>query len=330
MLKAISENTTIKELLELAELSIVKDYLVTPMNDSVKTSTIASCGNDKCDIISGLNRIYQVSTELENMIFDIYSPSELEESSDRKEAKLIFMPGESQKPFVLICPGGSYSRLWVLTEGYPIASQLNQIGYSAFILIYRTNQTNLFPKPLEDIAHALTFIQNHRDIFQVSLDKYAVAGFSAGGHLAAEWGTKNLGFRQYHLPAPAALFLAYPSISTDIFYNALKNLDEASASACKLYLERIAGTNLTRDSVRKYSVEFQMDSFYPPTYLLHCKDDPLVPFSGSIQMDQALTQYHIPHIFRLSEQGGHGFGLGNGTDADGWLKQAVKFWKHFL
>ena len=34
--------------------------------------------------------------------------------------------------------------------------------------------------------------------------------------------------------------------------------------------------------------------------------------------------------YRRYESAGHGFGLGTGTDAEGWLDLAVQFWKKHI
>jgi acetyl esterase/lipase len=34
--------------------------------------------------------------------------------------------------------------------------------------------------------------------------------------------------------------------------------------------------------------------------------------------------------FRVVENTGHGFGLGKGTKAEGWLDDAIRFWKKHM
>lgn len=73
-------------------------------------------------------------------------------------------------------------------EGFPIAQELNRLGYAAFVLQYRTGEYAQQPAPQEDIARAVQFILDHGDEFQVDTDSYAVMGFSAGGQQAdAAW-----------------------------------------------------------------------------------------------------------------------------------------------
>lgn len=42
---------------------------------------------------------------------------------------------------------------------------------------------------------------------------------------------------------------------------------------------------------------------------------------------QTLSDYGIPTEFHAYDGLGHGFGLGIGTNAEGWFHDAVAFWK---
>ena len=46
----------------------------------------------------------------------------------------------------------------------------------------------------------------------------------------------------------------------------------------------------------KYSVKLHLESM-PPLCLLHGKDDELVPFSQSVELDAELTRRQMPHEF---------------------------------
>ena len=60
---------------------------------------------------------------------------------------------------------------------------------------------------------------------------------------------------------------------------------------------------------------------------MHCLDDATVPVQSSRVFDNALQARGIVHRSRFPAHGGHGIGLGIGTDAEGWLGQAVQFWQ---
>ena len=44
-------------------------------------------------------------------------------------------------------------------------------------------------------------------------------------------------------------------------------------------------------------------------------------------MEEQLKHLNIPLRVRFMEHGGHSFGLGNGTELEGWLADAVSFWE---
>lgn len=103
--------------------------------------------------------------------------------------------------------------------------------------------------------------------------------------------------------------------------------DEAFRTGSSQYLARASGSDFTRDSLARFSPTRQLDPDCPPVFLLHCQDDTTVPVQSSRVFEAALSAMEIPHRCRYPGHGGHGIGLGIGTDAEGWLEQAVKFWQ---
>ncbi len=96
----------------------------------------------------------------------------------------------------------------------PVAARLNELGITAFSLNYHTSapayaETGLMPLPVEDVARAIRFIEDH---FGFPSHRIAVGGFSAGGHLAGMWGAH---YRDYGLLKPPALLLDYPLVSLE-------------------------------------------------------------------------------------------------------------------
>ena len=52
-----------------------------------------------------------------------------------------------------------------------------------------------------------------------------------------------------------------------------------------------------------------------------------MPVQNSRKLDQRLTELGVHHRTRIGRRGGHSFGLGTGTDVEGWLEEAVAFWQ---
>ncbi len=166
--------------------------------------------------------------------------------------------------------------------------------------------SGIMPKPLDDMAAAMRFINKNADKFGVSLDKYAVAGFSSGGHLAGEWGTKNVGAVSYGITPPKAIFLGYPASDTTEY---------RSLNGQNFLLANMLGKDYSKDDVAKYNVNAQIYADYPATYLWHCKDDNIIPIATSYKMVKELKRHNITYRFREVQHGGHGFGLGEYSEA---------------
>lgn len=331
----ITEKTTIGELCQAEEYKPFSDYFFSIMTEETWNNALEVYGLEKCGFAGALERIRELSVQTkhgENFIYSVYSQEEVEAEPDKASVKLIHMPGEADRPYVLVCPGGAYARQWGMIEGLAVGARLNQLGYTAFVLFYRTMMKPpfteaLFPKPLEDLERAVSWIGKHSGELKVRKDNYAVAGFSAGAHLAAEWGTVNCGWKACGAVRPAALILGYPSISTDIFCDFLENAEGIAFSSANDYLTRIGGPGYTREELRKYSVDLHMDASCPPVYLAACQDDPVVPVACSYRMMEVMEQLHIPFTADIAAHGGHSFGVGDGTEMDGWVNRAVGFWQ---
>lgn len=93
------------------------------------------------------------------------------------------------------------------------------------------------------------------------------------------------------------------------------------------FLFRIGGYGVTRELLKEASVIPNMDGNYPPTCVYACEDDGTVPVAQSKLMLSTLESLGIPHTGVIGKTGGHSFGLGIGTDVEGWLEHAVSFWQ---
>jgi len=70
-----------------------------------------------------------------------------------------------------------------------------------------------------------------------------------------------------------------------------------------------------------------LTSDYPPVYMVQGTSDTLVPYKLNAEvMDRRLDELGVVHHLELYEGLQHGFGVGTGTIAEGWIKDAVAFW----
>ena len=276
------------------------------------------------DIALGWSRMEQLLKDGRQVAFDIYSHKEKEENPEKQNTKLFFFPGQKEKPFLLILPGGGYGAVCNLKEGFPVAAKFNEWGYNAFVLSYRVRSfqerdgSALLPGPMEDVAASLRFILQHEQEFSVTLKNYAVAGFSSGGHLAGEWGTNNVGAPKYDLPKPSCVILGYGAIDTTL-YREFRGKNLLMAGMC--------GDNFAEKDVHWYNVNEHVEADYPATFLWHCIDDEIIPVETSRRMAALLKEKQIPVQYLEVKHGGHGFGLGQFTEARHWARKAALFWE---
>ena len=223
-------------------------------------------------------------------------------------------------PAILIVPGGGYTTLAFDHEGIKVAQWLNQLGISAFVLLYRLPYWESEPckskVALMDATRAIRIIRHRASEWNINPNKVGVMGFSAGGHLAATLSTQfDLGntavenqFDKFS-SRPDFSILVYPVIS---MLNGLTHMGSRKS---------LLGDNPTKEELNFYSNDLQVKSNKPPTLLIHAKDDSVVVPENSIQYHRALQKNKTPTTLHLLEVGGHGFGIKNAqAPTNSWLK----------
>ena len=68
----------------------------------------------------------------------------------------------------------------------------------------------------------------------------------------------------------------------------------------------------------------------PPTFAVVSEDDPIASPRVMERRIAALNAAGVDTEFHLYRNAGHGFGVGAGTDAEGWMELAVRFWEKHL
>ncbi|HET7003160.1 MAG TPA: alpha/beta hydrolase [Puia sp.] len=222
---------------------------------------------------------------------------------------------------VIICPGGGYSNLAMGYEGTEVAQRFNEAGISAFVLKYRIpNDSTMINKeigPLQDAQRALLIVRSRAADWGIDPKRVGIMGFSAGGHLAATAGThfqKSYIDNPDHISLrPDFLLLIYPVIS---FKTPVAHMGSAN---------NLIGSNPSQELIKEFSNEMQVTDHTPPAFLVHAKDDNVVPYANSLVFAEALKTHHIQSKVFLYEQGGHGFGMTNNTSKVQWMDLCINW-----
>jgi acetyl esterase/lipase len=224
-----------------------------------------------------------------------------------------------KRPLVLICPGGAYEMLST-REGEAVALKMNSLGFHAVTLWYSLKPME-FPASLLDLCEAMNCVRSHAEEWNVDPDRIIVAGFSAGGHLAASLGVYwNRELLKEYIPyskevlKPNALLLSYPVITAGEF-------------AHKGSIENVLGCT-KKYSVKDVQLEELVTENVPPVFMWHTYEDGCVPLENSMLFAQACRKNNVPVEYHVFRRGGHGLSLAtkettwnNGTNSAGIQKE---------
>ncbi len=220
------------------------------------------------------------------------------------------MQNPFHRPFVLIAPGGGFDHLSP-REGEPVALELLKRGFNCAVLHYSL-APNTFPCALYEAAWAIDYVKDHAAEWDVNPHRVIMAGFSAGGHVAAGLATlynepelaafeKNVLDRSPEDIVPDGLLLGYPVILSG------KHAHEGSIkNLCGDRLEEL------KDSM---SLEKRVDKSTPKTFIWHTFEDNSVPLENSLAFVSSLRKHEVPFEYHVFPQGCHGLSLGT-ADTD--------------
>ena len=323
--KDISENTLFGKMMALPGIAPFKDYILRGhywKNDILPFVTPEFFPGKAEDIVFGLKRLNELGEDGIRPVY-LYKAPYADKRMDDVNIIPFPVPGGEEKPYALIIPGGSFITTFSVTEGFPIAAKLNEMGYSAFVLSYQIDGVGLMPRPLDDIAAALKYIDSNAKALHAKPGDYFAAGFSAGAAIDSLWGTKQVGYAKYGLNRPRALFTIYGPINRGKNPPLPGHTYDDGLRVCFGILPD--GLVLDGITQKPYYADDMLDEDYPPSFIGGCSDDPLVNPQHWYGLKAALDRCGVKSVLEVGEHGGHGYGLGRNTDVRGWIERAVDF-----
>ena len=267
--------------------------------------------------IAALNLIIDNYNKGVKVTYQVYTPEEIEQNSSLGCVQLFYYPAEgSGGRYAIVLPGNGSTITSEMEEGGSAASQLHAMGYTVFVLRYRSFLDATDNAPLDDIGRAVQFITQNAERFGVQAEGYAITAFSSGGQLAGLFCNEEVGWGRYSVPKPGALLMAYPVINFNevkLLYHVLMDPGECG---WRFYCSSVADV-VTDD--------------YPPVYFWYGKNDIILPLMDLQKQgpafEKALQAHGVPYQMHVYKNAGHSIGTGRGTDAEGWLTEAAAFWE---
>lgn len=216
----------------------------------------------------------------------------------------IEMRPNEKRPVILMCPGGGYE-MTSDREAEPMAMQFLAMGYHVAILRYSVCPVR-YPAALLQVAESVLYLKEHADEYHIDPEMIVVQGCSAGGHLAANYGiawnspflTKLMGMENDpERLCVAGLLLCYPVITS-------------GEKAHEESFRNLLGEQY-EEKKEELSLENQVTSDTPPTFLWHTATDETVPVENSLYFFQACLQQGVSAELHIYPVGGHGLSLAN-------------------
>ena len=159
-------------------------------------------------MVGALNRLIDDVSDGRTVFYDFYTAKQKAEEPAKSNTGLFFFRGRPGAPFAVVAPGGGFSYVGSIHEGFPYAVAIREQGYNAFVLKYRAGAGGA--EATRDLAAAISYIFRNANRLGVSTEAYSLWGSSAGARMAAAIGSHGVASRGGDdLPKPSAVVMAY-------------------------------------------------------------------------------------------------------------------------
>ncbi|MCU0591200.1 MAG: hypothetical protein MUC57_06980 [Desulfobacterales bacterium] len=157
------------------------------------------------------------------MFYPFYSEEQRQAQPARENTGLFFFRGKPVAPFAVISPGGGFSYVGSVHEGFPYATRISARGHNAFVLRYRAGYGGA-----------------------VATGDYSLWGSSAGARMAAAIGSHGVAaYGGDRLPKPSVIVMAYTAHSDHQSVQAVIRF-KPSAKSWKISQKESKAANATR------------------------------------------------------------------------------------
>lgn len=248
-------------------------------------------GKNEATVVDGLNYAIAASETGKSEFISYYSDADKTADSAKEDTGLLYYKTKEGAPFVVVAPGGGFTMLGVASSAYPYAQPLQEHGYNVFVLKYRVG---IYEGEENSIPASDRAAEDMVAAVQYILSNAEQLGVSAekyivlGSSAGGQVTARFCAEREYEklgIPAPTACVMLYPA-----------NCQRYDYTGCSV-----------------------------PMYITVCEDDPKIDVAGLDIAVQAMETAGIHVSYNKFETGGHSFGIGVGTPAEGWMERALEF-----
>lgn len=215
----------------------------------------------------------------------------------------LFMPEAENPPLILWIHGGGWE---AGDRKTPIMKWQVERGYALASVEYRLTGQAPFPANIIDCKDALVYLRQNAGRYGYNAARVAVAGDSAGGHLAALMGT-SAGQADWE-PAGADCTL---QAVVDYYGPTCMGRQWPGSDRPNSPEERLLGAPVAAPAGRARAAVASPLTYVakdtPPFLILHGDADDVVPYTQSVFLRDALEAAGVPVALHRVFGGGHGF-----------------------
>ena len=193
----------------------------------------------------------------------------------------IYLPANAKGkiPLVIFVHGGG----WLTNDKYAdmgymqkTVAEIVSSGFALASIDYRFSTQAVFPAQIQDCNRAVSFLYDNADKYGFDKKRFAVMGFSAGGHLASLMGlSKNNSVKDFFMPGTSQSF-SYKGV-VDFYGPAELILFPGNNDVKSPESILIGAAALTRpDLAKAASPVTYVDKNDPPFLIIHGEKDELV------------------------------------------------------
>ncbi|OBI53344.1 esterase [Mycobacterium kyorinense] len=219
-------------------------------------------------------------------------------------------------PVLIYVPGGAWVHGSRALQGYALMSHLAELGWVCLSIDYRVAPHHRWPSHITDVKSAIAWARANVDKFGGDRDFVAVAGSSAGGHLAALAGLTG------NDPELQAELASGSDTAVDAVVGVYGRYDWEDRSTAERvrfvdFLERVVvNRRIDRhpDVFRKASPIARVHPDAPPFLVIHGSNDTVIPVAQARSFVERLRSVSRSAVSYVELPGaGHGFDLTDGA-----------------
>ena len=227
---------------------------------------------------------------------------------------LPMMDDAESLPVVLLVHGGGWAENDNRYQMKKLAKSIVEQGFAVFSITYRLAPEHRFPAQVDDLLEALRWLNRAADTYQLDMQRTAIFGYSAGGHLG-----ELAAIRMCELPEAISI-RAVVAGGTPHFVR----LDPDFP-----LVQDLMG-HVWQDDPDRYLAATPVDCVtkdFPPVFIYHGEKDNLVPWPHVEKWEARLRELGVEHEIHWVKGKGHIGAFLIPRDA---IMRAIHFMRHHI